>query len=160
MYYTIYSSPIGKLLIVSDANSIYNVSFNYQDILKSKNLVQNEELEIFNDIGNYFDDYFNGKNPDMNFNLMPQGSKFRQKVWKIISEIPYGEITTYGDIASEISPTMSAQAVGGAVGANPIAILIPCHRVLGKNNKLTGYAAGLDKKIKLLEIENFLNYSL
>ena len=160
MYYTTYSSPIGKLLIVSDGNAIYKVSFNYTNVSKSKNFVQNEELDIFKDIKHYFDDYFAGKNPDMNFKLIPQGSKFRQNVWKIISKIPYGEITTYGDIASEISPTMSAQAVGGAVGANPIAILIPCHRVLGKNNKLTGYAAGLNKKIMLLEIENFLNYSL
>ena len=101
---------------------------------------------------------FRGKNPQINFQLKPEGSKFRQKVWKILSEIPYGETLTYGEIASKISPNMSAQAVGGAVGHNPISILIPCHRVLGSDGKLTGYAAGLDKKIELLKIENIAAY--
>ena len=75
------------------------------------------------------------------------------KVWKMLYEIPYGETLTYGEIAREISPTMSAQAVGGAVGHNPIAILIPCHRVIGADGKLTGYAGGLDRKIELLKLE-------
>ncbi|WP_296784701.1 methylated-DNA--[protein]-cysteine S-methyltransferase, partial [uncultured Methanobrevibacter sp.] len=75
------------------------------------------------------------------------------RVWKILSEIPYGETRTYGEIASMISPTMSAQAVGGAVGHNPISIIVPCHRVLGKDGKLTGYAGGIDRKISLLELE-------
>ena len=93
----------------------------------------------------------------INFSLRPIGSEFRMKVWKILAEIPYGETMTYGEIASRISPEMSAQAVGGAVGHNPISILIPCHRVLGANGKLTGYAAGLDKKIELLKIEKILD---
>ena len=76
------------------------------------------------------------------------------KVWKILCEIPYGQTVTYGEIASRLSDTMSAQAVGGAVGHNPIAILVPCHRVLGSNGKLTGYAGGIERKIELLKIEN------
>ena len=115
-------------------------------------------MSIFKKAKQWFEDYFNGKNPQINFQLKPEGSKFRQKVWKILSEIPYGETLTYGEIASQISPNMSAQAVGGAVGRNPISILIPCHRVLGSDRKLTGYAAGLDKKIELLKIENITAY--
>nr|WP_081299643.1 methylated-DNA--[protein]-cysteine S-methyltransferase [Gilliamella apicola] len=90
--------------------------------------------------------------------LAPHGSPFRQKVWDILCQIPYGEIITYGNIAKQIVlqnnlHKMSSQAVGGAVGHNPISIIIPCHRVIGANGNLTGYAGGIDKKIKLLQIE-------
>ena len=119
-------------------------------------VIEDDELPIFERVIKWLDDYFDGLNPRIDFELRPQGSEFRQKVWRILSDIPYGETMTYGEIASMISPTMSAQAVGGAVGANPIAIVIPCHRVLGKNGKLTGYAAGLERKIELLKIENIL----
>ena len=88
--------------------------------------------------------------------MKPQGSEFRLKVWEILCSIPYGETLTYGEIASMISSNMSAQAVGGAVGHNPISILIPCHRVLGTNGKLTGYAGGINKKIELLKLEKIL----
>lgn len=91
--------------------------------------------------------------------LAPKGTSFRREVWKILCEIPYGETTTYKDIASKIAKKrgierMSAQAIGGAVGHNPLSIIIPCHRVIASNGKLTGYAAGLDKKIFLLKHEN------
>lgn len=87
------------------------------------------------------------------------GSDFAQTVWKILCEIPYGELTTYGNIANQIAKaknrkSMSAQAVGGAIGHNPISIIIPCHRVIGKNGSLTGYAGGIEKKLKLLQLEN------
>lgn len=90
--------------------------------------------------------------------LAPQGSDFQQNVWKLLCEIPYGETTTYGELAKRVAAqmgreTMSAQAVGGAVGWNPISIIIPCHRVVGADGSLTGYAGGLDKKLRLLEIE-------
>ena len=90
---------------------------------------------------------------------MPEGNAFRQCVWEFLCEIPYEETITYGDLAKKVAeklkkPSMSAQAVGNAVGHNPISIIIPCHRVVGKNGSLTGYAGGIDKKIKLLEIEN------
>ncbi len=162
MYYsTSYDSPLGEILIVSDGKSIVGCWFNGQKHFKSTvdETIAKNDLKIFSKVTKWFDDYFECKNPEIDFKLNPKGSDFRQKVWKILSEIPYGETVTYGEIASRISPTMSAQAVGGAVGANPIAIIIPCHRVLGKNGKLTGYAAGLDKKIELLKIENILNFS-
>ena len=151
LYSTSYESPVGELQIASDGDSIFKVSFN------QLNHPQDDGLAIFKDIKSWLDDYFKGSNPEINFKLTPQGSEFRKRVWDILSQIPYGETMTYGEIAKMISPTMAAQAVGGAVGANPIAILIPCHRVIGKNGKLTGYAAGMDKKIELLKIEKILS---
>lgn len=154
---TAYSSPIGEILIVSDGESLNGVWFLDQKYFTSsicEEIVPNDDLAIFCDVIRWFEDYFEGKNPEIDFKLNPHGSEFRQKVWRILREIPYGESLTYGEIASRISPTMSAQAVGGAVGHNPIAIIIPCHRVLSSKGKLTGYAGGIDRKIKLLELEN------
>ena len=152
MYSTKYSSPIGEILLLSDGESLCGLSFDSQK--RDVDSIENDDLEIFKKVIGWLDDYFDGQNPKIDFDLKVSGTDFRLKVWELLSEIPYGETVTYGEIASRISPTMSAQAVGGAVGANPIAIVIPCHRVMGKGNKLTGYAAGLDKKIELLKIEN------
>ena len=152
MYYsTVYESPVGEMLIVSDTESIIGISFKSAT---DEELTVNDDLPIFQKTKRWLDDYFNGLNPKIDFKLKVEGTEFRKRVWKILSDIPYGETMTYGEIASMISPEMSAQAVGGAVGANPIAIVIPCHRVLGKNARLTGYSAGVDKKIELLKIEN------
>lgn len=159
MYSTEYDSPLGKLLIVSEGDAINAVCFyNQKHFLSSidDELIVNDDLAIFKTVKEWFDDYFNALNPKINFKLNPQGSEFRKKVWKILAEIPYGSSLTYGEIASKISPTMSAQAVGGAVGHNPIAIIIPCHRVLGANGKLTGYAGGIDRKIELLKLEKII----
>ena len=155
-YATDFASPIGKLLIISDGESINNVCFYNQKqylSLINRELIKDDDLDIFGDVKKWFDDYFKGLNPEINFKLKPEGSEFQCKVWKILSDIPYGKTTTYGEIASRISPTMSAQAVGGAVGRNPIAVIIPCHRVIGTRGSLTGYAAGLDKKTALLKLE-------
>ena len=161
MYYlTNYSSPIGEMAIISDGQSINRISFLNQKYFKPSlvdEISSEDDLGIFAKAEAYLDDYFKGLNPEIDFKLNPHGTDFRLKVWKLLSEIPYGETVTYGQIAQKISPTMAAQAVGGAVGANPIAIMIPCHRVIGKNGDLTGYAAGLDKKIELLKIEGVLD---
>ncbi|WP_407393975.1 methylated-DNA--[protein]-cysteine S-methyltransferase [Methanobrevibacter sp.] len=155
MYSTDYSSPIGEMLIVSDGEAICGVWFYGQKHFpKFKEIIKDDNLAIFKDVKQWFDEYFKGLNPKINFKLKPQGTDFRLKVWKILTEIPYGETRTYGQIARMISPKMSAQAVGGAVGHNPIAIIIPCHRVLGSDGKLTGYAGGIDKKIELLKVED------
>lgn len=154
MYATDYASPLGEMLIVSDGQSVCGVWFLGQKHFPSfENLIRNDNLAVFREVKDWFDDYFNGLNPEINFKLKPQGSRFRLEVWKILSEIGYGETLTYGEIASKISPTMSAQAVGGAVGHNPISILIPCHRVIGSDGSLTGYAGGLDRKRELLKLE-------
>lgn len=124
----------------------------------------NKENNITEKTKHWLDIYFAGVNPDFMPPLNPTGSDFRQKVWEILLKIPYGKTITYNEIAKEIAKQrnikrMSAQAVGGAVGHNPISIIIPCHRVIGSNGSLTGYSGGIDKKIKLLNIEghDFLN---
>ena len=107
----------------------------------------------------WLDRYFAGRKPDISeLSLAPAGSEFRQEVWRILCEIPYGEVVTYGSIAKRMAEkmgreTMSSQAVGGAVSHNPISIIIPCHRVAGADGSLTGYAGGIQTKVKLLELE-------
>ena len=156
LYSTDYISPIGKILMVSDGEAICGVWFYGQKHFLSSiddEIIRKDDLAIFNKVKRWFDDYFDGLNPKIDFELKPSGSDFRLKVWKMLCGIPYGKTMTYGEIASGLSGSMSPQAVGGAVGHNPIAILIPCHRVLGANGKLTGYAGGIDKKMALLELE-------
>lgn len=116
------------------------------------------KLPLFHLVEQWLDAYFQGKQPELSLPLAPKGSPFRQDVWDILCQIPYGEVITYGDIAKKMAQklgknTMSAQAIGGAVGHNPISIIIPCHRVVGANGSLTGYAGGIESKIKLLELE-------
>jgi methylated-DNA-[protein]-cysteine S-methyltransferase len=116
------------------------------------------KLPLFHLVEQWLDAYFQGKQPELSLPLAPKGSPFRQNVWDILCQIPYGEVITYGDIAKKMAQklgkdTMSAQAIGGAVGHNPISIIIPCHRVVGANGSLTGYAGGIENKIKLLELE-------
>ncbi|MBP1906485.1 methylated-DNA-[protein]-cysteine S-methyltransferase [Paenibacillus turicensis] len=117
-----------------------------------------DKLPLFHLVEQWLDAYFQGKQPELSLPLAPKGSPFRQDVWDILCQIPYGEVITYGDIAKKMAQklgkdTMSAQAIGGAVGHNPISIIIPCHRVVGANGSLTGYAGGIENKIKLLELE-------
>ena len=117
-----------------------------------------QETPVLTKAKKWLDIYFSGDEPDFMPPLHPSGSPFRQEVWKILSEIPYGQTATYGRIAQQLAKDlglsrMSAQAVGGAVGHNEISIIIPCHRVVGTGGSLTGYAGGMDKKVKLLELE-------
>ena len=154
MFATDYSSPLGEMLIVSDGRSICGAWFYGQKHFPPyDDLTIKDDLPVFSKVKKWFDDYFNNLNPEIDFELNPSGSEFRLKVWRILREIPYGETVTYGEIASEISPMMSAQAVGGAVGHNPISIIVPCHRVVGANGKLTGYAGGIERKMALLKLE-------
>ena len=160
MYYSAtYDSPVGKLYIVSDEASIVGLWLEGQKYFfgNIKGTPREEgELPVLKMAIQWLDDYFSGKQPEIScLPLAPQGSEFRKIVWDILCEIPYGEVRTYGAIAKEVARrmgrrSMSAQAVGGAVGHNPISIIIPCHRVLGSDGGLTGYAGGVDKKVKLL----------
>ena len=161
-YKTEYSSPLGKLTICAKNNHLVGLWIEGQKYFANTvnvEMISEDSLEIFKKTKKWLDEYFKGNRQNTKYlNLSPIGNEFRQSVWKILCKIPYGEVTTYGDIAKELAKQkgierMSAQAVGGAVGHNPISIIIPCHRVIGKNGKLTGYAGGLDKKIKLLKIE-------
>ncbi len=158
IYKTEYNSQIGKLTLASDGKNLIGVWLlgqKYFEATIDTYFEQNNNLEIFNKTKNWLNCYFKGEKPQISeLPLAPKGSNFRQKVWEILCKIPYGETTTYKKIAEQISPTMSPQAVGGAVGHNPISIIIPCHRVIGTNGNLTGYAGGLKNKIWLLKHEN------
>lgn len=163
IYTSYYNSQVGKILLASKDKKLIGLWIkgqkNYLDKLKEEILEKDDE-EILIKTKKWLDRYFNLETPNASeLSLAPIGSDFRQKVWKILCNIPYGNTITYGDIAKQIEKEMgkkkmSAQAVGGAVGHNPISIIIPCHRVVGTNGSLTGYAGGIDKKIKLLKIEN------
>lgn len=162
IYKTYYSSPIGKLLLASDGNNLNGLWIENQKYYPHKminQLIDNENLEIFKEVKNWLDKYFKGEKVNINnLKLNPSGTKFQKEVWKVLCDISYGEITTYKEIAEKVAinlnkANMSAQAVGGAVGHNQISIIIPCHRVIGSDGNLTGYAGGIDKKIKLLQIE-------
>ena len=163
MYYSInYKSPLGDILLGSDENNIIGLWIGEQKYIGDtmpKDLTPKSDLPVLLEGRRWLDDYFARKKPNLSrLPLALIGSEFRQAIWKILTEIPYGELTTYGNIAKEVArrmgkDNMSAQAVGGAVGHNPISIIIPCHRVIGTNGSLTGYAGGIEKKIKLLEHE-------
>lgn len=161
-YRTNYSSPLGIITLACCNDNIIGLWFENQKYFGgtvSKEMIEKNDLEIFKLAKNWLDRYFAGENPSISeIPLAPIGNEFNQTVWKILCEIPYGEVTTYGEIANKIAKQrgmekMSAQAVGGAVGHNPVSIIIPCHRVVGKNGSLTGYAGGIKTKIKLLELE-------
>lgn len=161
-YKTSYSSPLGEILLVSDRINLTGVWIEGQKY-KLKNLkeeiMQKDDLEIFIRTKMWLNKYFCKEKPNISeLSLAPEGNEFRQSVWKILCKIPYGKTITYGEIAKMVAKnlnknTMSAQAIGNAVGSNPISIIIPCHRVVGKNGNLTGYAGGIDKKIELLKLE-------
>ena len=166
IYTTHYKSPIGDLLLASKEGKLIGLWIEGQKYYKSnflEEMKENDNDKTLLKAKKWLDRYFNKEKPSIKeLELNPMGSEFRQAVWKILCEIPYGKVTTYKEIAEEIAEQkgidkMSAQAVGGAVGHNPISIIIPCHRVVGTNGDLTGYAGGLDKKIYLLEHEKHSN---
>ena len=155
IYYSCYRSPIGLLRLESDGYNLTGLYFTTEPSYTST------ELPVFGSTAAWLDAYFRGQpcEPDLPVNLM--GTPFQLQVWEILRAIPFGEVRTYGDIAREMAirtgrQRMSAQAVGQAVGRNPVSILIPCHRVVGAGNQLTGYAGGQDKKAWLLHHEGWL----
>lgn len=162
MYYkTNYKSPVGNLTLACDVNeNLIGVWFEGQKYFGGKVKTEMElkdNLDIFKRTKNWLDRYFEGEKPEISeLALAPVGTEFSQKVWKILCGIPYGEVCTYGEIAKKINKKMSAQAIGGAIGHNPISIIIPCHRVIGANGSLTGYAAGINIKTKLLIHEGII----
>ena len=154
-----YASPLGGMTLTSDGMALTGLYFDGERDFPDLSAAHKKDLPVFGEVMRWLDLYFAGKEPDFMPPLAPVGTTFQQAVWEILKTIPYGEITTYGAIAKQLEKDtgrrMSAQAVGGAVGRNPISILIPCHRVIGANGSLTGYAGGLDKKEYLLRTEGF-----
>lgn len=154
VYTTNYNSPIGLLTLVSDGEKLIRLEIGNC----CREMVKKDDLIVFKIIINWLDNYFKGEKLDLlNLPLLIKGTEFQKEVWKIVSEIPYGELISYGDIAKRIAKErgikrMSSQAVGSAVGCNPIAIIIPCHRVVGTGN-LGGYASGISIKKELLKLE-------
>lgn len=155
-----YNSPIGNITMASDGESLCGLWFDGQKYFAStvKGETEDKTLPVFEQTKKWLDIYFSGNEPDFTPKLSLNGSEFRKAVWDILLTIPYGSVMTYGEIAKILAKQrgvakMSAQAVGGAVGHNPISIIVPCHRVVGTNGNLTGYAGGIDKKISLLKIE-------
>jgi len=162
LYKTHYSSPVDNILLASDGDNLIGLWIDGQKYYTGTvdiDMTEKDDLPVFIFAKKWLDQYFSGQKPAISdLPLAPAGGEFRRAVWDILCEIPYGQYITYGDIAKKMAvrmnkTSMSAQAVGGAVGHNPISIIIPCHRVVGSNGNLTGYAGGLDKKIKLLEHE-------
>ena len=159
-FLTHYDSPLGGVLLAADEIGLTGLWFEGQKYF-ADNLPEERaerETETLALAKRWLDIYFAGKEPDFMPPLHPVGSPFRRAVWELLLEIPYGQTTTYGELSRRLAAKMgiahmSAQAVGGAVGHNGISIIIPCHRVVGTGGSLTGYAGGVDKKVKLLELE-------
>lgn len=155
-----YASPLGGILLAANDIGLTGLWFDgqkyYADNLPAEHIER--ETPILTDAKRWLDVYFTGNEPDFTPPLHIVGSAFRQAVWELLLQIPYGQTVTYGELARQLAEKqgaehMSAQAVGGAVGHNPISLIIPCHRVVGTHGSLTGYAGGIDKKIMLLELE-------
>ena len=152
------SSPLGRLLLVSDGEALCGLWFEGQrHFPASLEAEERPELAVFEKTRAWLERYFAGKAPELNVPLRPDGTAFQRAVWELLREIPYGETRSYGELAAALAERSgrpcSARAVGGAVGRNPVSILVPCHRVVGADGSLTGYAGGLERKRKLLEIE-------
>lgn len=162
LYKTSYSSPLGDLTLVGDGQSLMGLWMEGQKYFGGALSGEIELLprpELFKPETVWLDRYFSGDRPDIaTLELAPEGSSFRRLIWKLLCGIPYGQVVSYGELAAAAAdklalPQMSARAVGAAVGHNPISIIIPCHRVIGADGSLTGYAGGLERKRMLLEHE-------
>ena len=160
-YTCTYKSELGEILLAADEIGLTGLWFTGQKYFASTLPDEHisRETPVLSEAKEWLNVYFSGKEPAFTPPLHPAGSEFRQAVWQILLQIPYGQTITYGEIARKMAELknvsrMSAQAVGGAVGHNEISIIIPCHRVIGTNGSLTGYAGGIDKKLSLLEMEH------
>ena len=148
--YTELSSPLGLLTITQEDGYLTAIRLDSPDA----GLPRCDNEPVLQLAVSWLRDYFDGKAPDSSLlPIRPQGTAFQRSVWEILRTIPYGSSLSYGEIARRLSPRMSAQAVGGAVGRNPLLIVVPCHRVLGKDGSLTGFSAGIDRKRFLLDLE-------
>ncbi len=148
MYQKSYKSPIGTLYIVEENEKIIEIRYENE-----KEEVLEKNTKILEKAVQELEEYFKGKRKEFDIPLNPKGTEFMKKVWKELQKIPYGKTTSYGKIAEKIGNPKASRAVGMANHNNPIPIIIPCHRVIGKNNKMVGYALGIDKKEYLLNLE-------
>lgn len=156
-----YESPLGGITLGSDGKALTGLWFDGQEhyAVTLPSQAEHRRLPVFDETCRWLDIYFSGRAPDFTPELALHGTPFRKAVWDILLTIPFGKTMSYGEIAERLAhqrgiSRMSAQAVGGAVGHNPVSIIVPCHRVIGADGSLTGYAGGLERKARLLEIEN------
>ena len=158
-YIESYHSPLGDITLASDGEALTGLWFDGQKYFDSTLPAETKQgdLSAFAQAKRWLDSYFAGEQPDFTPPLRWAATPFRRAVWEILLTIPYGQTMTYGQIAAQLADRMgrpqSAQAVGGAVGHNPISLIVPCHRVVGADGSLTGYAGGIDRKVRLLELE-------
>lgn len=162
-YCCVVDTPLGKAMAAAKSKALVGFWFVGQKYFpqQTRDWVEEAAYPVFGPLRSWLERYFAAQAPAMDLPLAPQGTPFQKAVWDFLLEITHGQLTTYGQIAQQMAvrmgqKTMSAQAVGGAVGHNPISVLIPCHRVIGADGRLTGYAGGLDKKRKLLQLERAL----
>lgn len=174
IYTAYYQSPLGPIFLAAEEKALIGLWFEGQKYYRRSlaegrtgrsgkaaetEIAENADYPVLREAAGWLDRYFAGEKPEIaELRLAPRGSEFQQAVWDILCRIPYGQLTTYGEIAKALAErmgrkTMSAQAVGGAVGRNPISVIIPCHRVVGTDGSLTGYAGGIDRKKSLLALE-------
>lgn len=157
IYYDILQTKFCEIILVGNENGLQNLHLNTNKGTRKPLIIQNEwilDSKIFKNVKQQIIEYFEKKRKKFNIKLNPNGTQFQKKVWNELSKISHGEILTYKQIAKKIGNENASRAVGMANGKNPIPIIIPCHRVIGTNGKLTGFAFGLEIKEKLLEIEN------
>ncbi|OOF56048.1 methylated-DNA--[protein]-cysteine S-methyltransferase [Rodentibacter myodis] len=154
LYYTYYPSPVGKLLILSDGEHITHIDFEKEQYAPNPAWLEKNDLPLFQKVYRAFDRYFNGEAETFaDIPLKAEGTAFQQAIWQALRKIGYGEMSSYGELAKMINNPKAVRAVGGAVGSNPISIIIPCHRILGKDKTLTGFGGGLAVKRFLLQLE-------
>lgn len=160
LYYKKTASPLGEITLRSDGEALTGLWFADDKHYGAKDIAgaAMADLDVFMQAEAWLAEYFAGREPKVSVPLKLQGSEFQMQVWRLLQDIPYGRLVTYGDIAKKIAAQkgvarMSAQAVGGAVGHNPLCIIVPCHRVVGANGSLTGYGGGMWRKVRLLELE-------
>jgi len=157
-YYTVMESPVGDITLIADEESLCAIYWQNQkpDNKKFPGLEKKDDNKVLRSSVKQLNSYFKGKRTEFDLPLRPVGTNFQERVWRALTSIGYGETVSYGDIANNINNPKAVRAVGAAIGKNPISIIIPCHRVIGSNGKLTGFAGGLSTKEFLLNLENQL----
>ena len=152
MYYTELDTQLGRVIIAAEDDGLTGLWFEGQQYFPDiTGWERKNDYPIFVNVEKWLEIYFSGGQPELNFKLAPKGTAFQEQVWNELLKIPHGAYNTYGGIAKRLGS--SPRAVGNAVGHNPISLIIPCHRVIGSNRSLTGYAGGLERKKKLIALE-------
>jgi methylated-DNA-[protein]-cysteine S-methyltransferase len=151
--HTIIDSPLGDLTVVAGADHIVGLYFAHHWYRPHTSTFGTRRDDGFADVHTQLDEYFAGARQEFDLPLRAQGNEFQQRVWERLADIPYGRTTTYGELARDLGDVALARDVGAAVGRNPLSVLVPCHRVIGKDGRLTGYAGGLHRKRELLDLE-------